>query len=307
MSSSIDASRHHPAISVAAVLEASPEHDEAPVLVEVFTDPFSAWCWGNQPDWVKLCETFGSFLQVRFRMVGLIRDTASGERLGGGLSDPHRMAMQWEEIAHLTRMPLDADRWLEAPPMTSWPACAAIAAALAADPVGGELYLRRCREAVICHRKDLADATELLELAGACDLDVDRLARDLESGAAGALFKADLDRAAALGGVSCPTYHFSGGGGVVTVRGSRPFQALVAALSEAYDDALPLLADPADVENRSAYARSLASARGSITVAEFATLLDIEPGDAADFLDRQCAGGNLVRQKIGRVSLYSAP
>ncbi len=304
MTATNEAGKWHPALSVAAVLEASPEHDEAPVQVEVFTDPFSAWCWGNQPDWHKLCETFGSFLQVRFRMVGLIRDPSEASPHSGSLSDPPRMAMQWEEIAHITGMPLDSDRWLDAPPRTSWPACAAIAAALAADPVGGERYLRRCRETAICLGGDLDDAGDLTTLASACGLDGAELGLALESGVAGALFQEDLERAASLGGVTAPTYHFTGAGGTATLRGSRPFPALVEALSQSYDDALPLLTDPADVSDRTAYAQALASARVSTTAAEFATLLDIERADATDLLDRLCAGGNLVRHKVGSRSLY---
>jgi putative protein-disulfide isomerase len=244
---------------------------------------------------------------VEYRMVGLIQSLEEMGASQSALNRPDQIAMQWEEVAHLSGMPLYSDVWIEAPPASSWPACAAVKAAQLQDPAAASRYIRRLREAGLCQGADIADPDALVALASLAGLDAKRLGDDLESGAAGEAFNADLVLAAEAGAVSAPSFFFFGPAGLAEIRGARPFEDLLMAVEQVAGEAIPLVAAPTAVDDRGAYLKALAGSRGSITAAEIAELLGLERTVAADLLDRMAAGGSLKREPAGTAYLYRLP
>ncbi len=297
-----------PLLSVASVLAGVAPAEPPAIHVRYFTDPLSAWCWGTEPAWLHLVELYGPQFALELRMAGLYQSLEEVTASASAFHRPDQIAMQWEEVAHLTGMPLDSEVWLKAPPASSWPACAAVKAAEAQDPAMALVFLRRLREAALCERADVADPEVLSRLASAVGLDVARFDGDLESGAAGEAFNEDLVLAAEIGAVSTPAFFFFGPGGVAEVRGARSFEDLEAALAQVAGGALSLDADPQGLPDRQAYVRALTEARGSVTAPEIAELLGLDRGDAADLLDRMSAAGALARAGVeGGGALYRAP
>ena len=102
------------------------------------------------------------------------------------------------EAAAASGMPTDPRLWLEAPPVSSYPACQAVKAA--ADQGLDGPYLRVVREGLMVDRLTLDHAEAL---AGVADrvpgLDVGRFRRALDSPAAVEAFGADRERARAAG------------------------------------------------------------------------------------------------------------
>ncbi len=295
-----------PTPSIAALLEGHAQPDEPLVRVQWFTDPFSAWCWAFEPTWLKVTEVFGSLLCVEPIATGLYRSAEELTRSASAFNRPEQIAMQWEEVAHLSGMPLDSERWLRGA-VSSWPACAALKAGWRMDPVKGWRYLRRLREAALCEGRALEDPAELGALATESGLEGEAVESALVDGSAGALLEADLEHAAETGAMGSPGFLFFGPAGIQDLRGARPFEEIAEAIVSVCGEPAELVGDPPAVADRQAYLVALAEARGSVAAAEAAVLLEIDPADATDLLDRMAAGGRLTRTPVGRRALYRLP
>ena len=100
------------------------------------------------------------------------------------------------DAAAASGMPTDPRLWLDAPPVSSYPACQAVKAA--ADQGLDELYLRVIREGLMVDRLKLDNADALISAARRVPgLDVERFAIDLQSAAIVEAFAADMERARA--------------------------------------------------------------------------------------------------------------
>jgi hypothetical protein len=100
------------------------------------------------------------------------------------------------DAAAASGMPTDPRLWLDAPPVSSYPACQAIKAA--ADQGLDEPYLRVVREGLMVDRVKLDTADALIGAARRVPgLDVERFAIDLGSSAVVEAFAADMERARA--------------------------------------------------------------------------------------------------------------
>jgi putative protein-disulfide isomerase len=102
------------------------------------------------------------------------------------------------EAAAASGMPTDPRLWLEAPPVSSYPACQAVKAA--GDQGLDGPYLRVVREGLMVDRLKLDHAATLIDAARRVPgLDVERFGRVLDSPAAVEAFGADRERARAAG------------------------------------------------------------------------------------------------------------
>ena len=100
------------------------------------------------------------------------------------------------DAAAASGMPTDPRLWLDAPPVSSYPACQAIKAA--ADQGLDEPYLRVVREGLMVDRVKLDNADALIDAARRVPgLDLERFAIDLRSSAVVEAFGADMERARA--------------------------------------------------------------------------------------------------------------
>ena len=151
-----------------------------------FTDPACPWSWAAEPAVRRLLVEFGDDIAVTYVMGGLAREFRT----------PVETMRHVLDAAAASGMPTDPRLWLDAPPVSSYPACQAIKAA--AEQGLDEPYLRVVREGLMVDRVKLDNADALLGAARRVPgLDVERFAIDLRSSAVVEAFGADMERARA--------------------------------------------------------------------------------------------------------------
>jgi putative protein-disulfide isomerase len=216
------------------------------VSVRYYTDPVCPWSWGMEPSIRKLIVEFGDGLDWTFVMGGLARDLskAATDRAGTSLEQVYgRQIREWLVAADRTGMPIDPLLWVESPIATSFPACMAVKAAAHQAADGGQAYLRRLREGLICERRKLDHVEALVEEARTVGLDVERFRIDLRSHGTTEALGADLEDTSRVGeagrtpiderqlsrtsaGAPLPALAFSGGGEERWVIGFAPYETV---------------------------------------------------------------------------------
>jgi predicted DsbA family dithiol-disulfide isomerase len=233
------------------------------VSVSYYTDPACPWSWAAEPAVRKLMVQFGDSLAWTFVMGGLARELTDMLRepssVGvAGAGDPERtrarLIQHWLAVADEADVPIDPLLWVEGPLSSTYPACMAMRAASEQADDGGQRYLRRLREGILCERRKLDHAEALVEEARAVGLDVERFRIDLLSHAITEAFGRDLEETKGLSGrddlvwvpdrgpdfpaksspgagdTPLPTLAFSGEGGrALAVAGYTPYESYRAA------------------------------------------------------------------------------
>jgi predicted DsbA family dithiol-disulfide isomerase len=210
------------------------------VEVEYFTDPLCCWSWAFEPQWRALCRQAGTALRWRLRLGGLVATWVNYTDPINSICRPSQMAPLWFHVSQLFSVPLDEKIWLEDPPPSSYPACAAVKAAELQSPQAADLYLLRLRKAVTLERRNIARREELLRLAtdlGAQEpdlFDAERFAQQLHGPAALELFREDLQRTSYLGIDRFPTLVMRriGEQAGIQVKGYRPYEVLQSAFDQ---------------------------------------------------------------------------
>jgi putative protein-disulfide isomerase len=134
----------------------------------------------------RLLVEFGDDIAVTYVMGGLAREFRT----------PVETMRHVLDAAAASAMPTDPRLWLDAPPVSSYPACQAVKAA--AEQGLDEPYLRLVREGLMVDRLKLDNADALIGAARRVPgLDVDRFGIDLRSAAIVEAFGADMERAQA--------------------------------------------------------------------------------------------------------------
>jgi predicted DsbA family dithiol-disulfide isomerase len=154
------------------------------VHVTYFTDPACPWSWAAEPGLRRLQAEFGTDLRITYVMGGMARE----------FRNPVETMRRVLDAAAASGMPTDPRLWLDAPPVSSYPACQAVKAA--ADQGLEGAYLRVVREGLMVDRRKLDTFDALVDAARLVpELDVERFAIDLRSHASLEAFGADLERA----------------------------------------------------------------------------------------------------------------
>lgn len=205
------------------------EHDEvnANMQIEVlyFTDPICSTCWTIQPLLRKLKLEYGSYLNIKYCMGGML--PSWGEYPKGKVNNPTEVAKHWDEVCAIHEMPIDGDLWIEDPMNSSYPPSIAFKAAQMQDNDLAPLFLRRINEMVFVEKKNIIKWEFLEKAALEVGLDSARLLRDFE-GRAKELFKEDLNTGKTHGVTSFPTLIFSDATNEhVTVKGHQTYDHFV--------------------------------------------------------------------------------
>jgi predicted DsbA family dithiol-disulfide isomerase len=179
------------------------------VHVTYFTDPACPWSWAAEPAVRRLLVEFADDVSITYVMGGLAREFRT----------PVETMRHVLDAAAASGMPTDPRLWLDAPPISSYPACQAVKAA--AEQGLDAPYLRVVREGLMVDRLKLDGTAALVDAARRVPgLDVERFAIDLGSAAIVEAFAADVERAraAAPAGerrVPFPSFAAHGDGGDV--------------------------------------------------------------------------------------------
>ncbi len=204
---------------------------DKPLKLVYFTDPICSSCWGIEPQLRKLKLEYGQYLEIDYRMGGLLPDWNYNS---GGIGKPSDVASHWDEASVQYDMPIDGDVWLEDPLDSSYPPSIAFKAAQMQDNHKAELFMRALRELLFLQKKNITKWEHIASAALSAGLNVEQLKTDFE-GKAKILFEEDLKMAKDLGVRGFPTIFFiDGAGNKELVYGSRPYAYYEMAILKLY-------------------------------------------------------------------------
>ncbi len=266
----------------------------APVKIIYFTDPICSSCWGIEPQLRKLKLEYGQYIEVAYRMGGLLPDWSYNS---GGISKPSDVASHWDEVSLHYDMPIDGDVWLEDPLHSSYPPSIAFKAAQMQDSGKAIYFLRELREMVFLKKRNITKWENMAAAATKVGLDAAQLESDF-NGKANELFKQDLALAAQLGVRGFPTLFFvNAQGNQQKVYGTKPYSVYEAALLDQSPAALKK-----EIDTKW---ESLFSKYSSLTAREFAELSNKPRVEAEEKLRTLAGEGHLTELATRNGSLWT--
>lgn len=235
------------------------DKEDNSIQITYYSDPLCCWSWAFEPQWRKLRFDFRGKIKWRYRMGGMLSGWDSFDDPMNSVSRPLQMGPVWLEAKHISGMPMEDKIWYNDPPASSYPACAAVKCAGLQSPEAEEWYLRRTREAIMIHGKNIARQEVLLEVAETLAAHKPQLfnsgqfRKDLGGGAGNEAFRQDLQevRYHGIGRYPTLTIQKPGAAGVI-ITGYRPYEVLLEAVKQVEPELQPTQQDP-DPEAFQAY------------------------------------------------------
>jgi predicted DsbA family dithiol-disulfide isomerase len=265
-----------------------------PIKIIYFTDPICSSCWGIEPQLRKLKLAYGDYIEIEYRMGGLLPDWNYNS---GGISKPSDVAHHWDEVSVYYDMPIDGDVWLEDPLSSSYPPSIAFKAAQMQDKEKAVLFLRAIREMVFLEKKNITK-WEYLALAGKkVGLDLVKFKEDYE-GKAKELFDEDLKLSSELGVRGFPTMFFTDSTGKKEmVYGVKPFTT--------FETTLLKLFPTAAKKNYDKTWSAIFSTYTSMTAKEFSELTEMPRTESENYLNILTIQGKLEKLTTKNGSLWT--
>lgn len=264
-----------------------------PVKLIYFTDPICSSCWGIEPQLRKLKLAYGTYLDIEYRMGGLLPDWSYNS---GGISKPSDVAHHWDEVSIYYDMPIDGDVWLEDPLHSSFPPSIAFKAAQMQDQAKAVKFLREIREMVFLQKKNITKWEFLAQAAATVGLDATKLKTDVEAQAT-ELFEADLNEARSMGVRGFPTIFFvDSSGRREIVYGAKPYGS--------YEQTLLKLLPQATAQQYDRSWNALFAKYPSLTAKEFSELSGTERQESERVLDALTQQGKLLKTSTKNGSIW---
>lgn len=248
---------------------------EKEISIVYFTDPICSTCWIIQPQLRKLQLEYSDFVNVEYKMGGLLPSWENYNRFG--ITKPSDVAAHWNEVCSFYEMPVNKNIWLEDPLPSSYPPSIAFKAAQLQDTGKAVLFLRRIREMVFLEKKNIIKKEHLFTAAYDSGLDAARLLRDLE-GKAQDNFREDLLLSDMLHIKMLPTLFFSNKEGVqLALNGFQPY--------ESFEEIIHQLAPNIKKSTFDHSPQFLFEEFQTLSFKEFAFLRDESEKESSDILD----------------------
>lgn len=267
--------------------------NKKPVKIIYYTDPICSSCWGIEPQLRKLKLAYGPYIEVEYRMGGLLPDWSYNS---GGISKPSDVAHHWDEVSLYYDMPIDGDVWLEDPLHSSYPPSIACKAAQLQDNEKAILFLRHIREMVFLQKKNITKWEHLESAAKNAGLDLGKFKTDY-NGKAKELFQEDLALGRSLGVRGFPTMFFTDTTGQrEMVYGAKPFST--------FEHALLKVCPAATKSTYDKSWRSLFSTYHSLTAKEFSELAETPRKESEKQLDDLTLNGQLEKRTTKNGSIW---
>nr|WP_321285724.1 DsbA family protein [uncultured Sunxiuqinia sp.] len=263
------------------------------IKIVYFTDPICSSCWGIEPQLRKLKLEYDKYIEIEYRMGGLLPDWSYNS---GGISKPSDVAHHWDEVSVYYDMPIDGDLWLEDPLNSSYPPSIAFKAAQLQNNEKAYLFMREIREMVFLKKINIAKWEHLKTAAKNVGLNVEQLKNDFK-GKAKNLFEDDLTLARDYGVRGFPTIIFEDNTGIrKNIYGSKPYDRYEAAI---------LKIDPTIIKNE--YLKNwktLFSIYNSLTAKEFSVLSETPRIESERVLDALSEKRSLKKQTTKNGSIW---
>lgn len=184
--------------------------EKKPVEIYVFIDPLCPECWSLEPIIKKLQMEYSNYFTMTIFLGNEIR-SLNAPSAKNYESVVHELAKSYNETACRTGMPCDGDVWRENIMTTPYSAILAIKAAELQGKAIGSKYLRRVREALFLHKKNIAEEEVLISCARKVKgMDIEEFAKDLHSEIARKSLQSDAKTTSEMDVESLPTLVFFG-------------------------------------------------------------------------------------------------
>lgn len=176
----------------------SPEKKEGetrpkPIEIYAFIDPICPECWGLEPVLKKLQVAFGHYFHIRYVLGGQL-DALNDyqKKLRNKTLSAKDLAAEWEKFARASGMSCDGDLWHENPLSSPYRTALAIKAAEMQGKKAGIRFLRKIREELFLHKRDVTNEDVLIDCAREIGLDFEEFRRDMCSEGAVNAFRCDV-------------------------------------------------------------------------------------------------------------------
>ncbi|MNU90580.1 DSBA-like thioredoxin domain protein [compost metagenome] len=270
-------------------------NQKKPVKIIYYTDPICSSCWGIEPQLRKLKLEYGEYIEIDYRMGGLLPDWSYNS---GGISKPSDVAHHWEEVSAYYEMPIDGGVWLEDPLSSSYPPSIAVKAAQMQDKEKAIAFMRKLREYVFLEKKNITKWEVISAAAKAVGLNVGQLKKDYEDGDAKKLFEEDLAYGRQLGVRGFPSMYFSDSTDKhFLVYGFKPY--------ETFEDAIKQLVPEAKKKTiNTSTPLALFEHYPTLTAKEYSVLYSISVKEAQKTLEALVSENKLTKLVIKTGTLY---
>ena len=269
--------------------------EKKPVRIIYYTHPICSSCWGIEPQLRKLKSEYGQYIEIEYRMGGLLPDWSYNS---GGISKPSDVALHWDEVSLYYDMPVDGDVWLEDPLPSSYPRSIAFKAAQLQDNKKAILFLREIREMVFLKKKNITKWEHLELAAKNVGLNLAQFKKDYE-GEAKELFNKDLQLARESGVRGFPTIFFADATGKTEmVYGSKPYSSYENALLKIHSGI-----------SKTPYDKSwsaLFSTYHSLTAKEFTELTGTARAESEKILNELTVNGKLEKLETKNGAIWTS-
>lgn len=277
-----------------------------PLRVTWYTDPHNIWCWGCEPMVRRLQVVYGASVKLVVRQGGLFEDFTpvrqQWARMSGGRWMDSVRAF-FEAVGSQHRMPMDADRMIEAVDdfTSTWPACiAAKAAGLQGEAVGLR-YLRALREAWCLDARAIHRVGVQVDVAREVGLDFWAFGQSLEDGRAESAFQEDRRECEALEITGFPTFTIGRGEATARLNGWQPWEVFEDVLRQVDASLERTVIEPSP----DSVMRLLATS-GRWATREVAAVLGVTDDDAELLLEDLEGDGRIARQVIGNGLVWTS-
>ncbi|MBD5355590.1 MAG: DsbA family protein [Bacteroides sp.] len=183
------------------------------VILTSFTDPLCTWCWGMEPTMRKLETHFGSQIEIRYVMGGMVKDIneIASQNQKDIDSINKEIEEHWIEATSRHGMPVKGfgfSLFSKEKPST-YPQNIAYKAALLTDSSKARRFLHRLREASAADYLITSDKTVLEQIARESGLDTCTFLRYYTDDTAEKEFRKDLEYTAKMEVGGFPTTFIS--------------------------------------------------------------------------------------------------
>lgn len=196
------------------------------VTVTYVTDPICSACWAMEPAWRTVLFRYGDLLDVRHVYGGLLPSWDGFADEGNGIQGYGDVAAHWRQVAEHTGQALNASVWDTDPIASSFPPSIVLAAAREVAPALAEAALRKVREELFVHGRNISRPEVWSAALRAAGIDPALVEARLLDGSARELFAADLQLARSLRVSTFPTVIIEADGDRTTLRGVQSLSFL---------------------------------------------------------------------------------
>ena len=200
-----------------------------------YTDPICSACWAIEPELKKFKLEYGEYVQIEYKMGGLLPGWEGFSDNSNGISKPSDVGEHWDEVGEHTEMSIDGDVWIEDPLSSSYPPSIAFKAMQKQGEDIALIFLRNIREMVFLEKKNITKEHYLLKAVEKSGGDTIQFLTDYNNENVKQSFYSEIEEGRKMGVRGFPTFIFVGEtGSGFKISGMAGYNNYILALEKAY-------------------------------------------------------------------------